>query len=157
VPQYTGLTGEPVSFSVTNELSPTTAAGPYSLQLYTDNPVITLVARQGAVVSQFTYNWLGACGSGNARLIAESVERLSVVVLGNPTPAETVDVEIRGVVGQAVQLQLVNSQGQPVSQQAIEQAGTVERPTLQLGKTAGTYLLQVSTATQKQTVKIVKQ
>jgi hypothetical protein len=156
-PQYVGLTGEPVSFSVVNELSPTTAAGPYSLRLYTDNPVITLVARQGSVVSQFSYNWLAACGSGNARMIAESVERLSVVVLGNPTPAETVDVEVRGVADQSVQLQLVNSQGQLVSQQTIEKAGTVERLILQLGKTAGTYLLQVSTTTQKQTVKIVKQ
>ncbi|QKZ15869.1 putative Ig domain-containing protein [Spirosoma sp. KUDC1026] len=157
VPQYTGLTGEPVSFSVVNELSSTTAAGPYSLQLYTDNPVITLVARQGAVVSQFSYNWLGVCGSGNARVTAESVERLSVLVLGNPTPAEAVDIEIRGVAGQAVQVQLINGQGQPVSQQTIEQAGAVERPTIRLGKTAGIYLLQVSTATQKQTVKIVKQ
>jgi hypothetical protein len=155
-PQYVGLTGEPVSFSVVNELSPTTAAGPYSLRLYTDNPVITLVARQGSVVSQFSYNWLAACGSGNARMSAESVERLSVVVLGNPTPAETVDVEVRGVADQSVQLQLVNSQGQLVSQQTIEKAGTVERLILQLGKTAGTYLLQVSTTTQKQTVKIVK-
>jgi hypothetical protein len=157
VPQYTGLTGPPVSFSVVNELAPTTAAGPYTLQLYTDNPMITLVARQGNVVSQFTYNWLANCGSGNARVITESVERLSVLVLGNPTPAETVAVEIRGVAEQTVQIQLVNSQGQLVSQRTIEQAGTVERPTVQLGKTSGTYLLQVSTATQKQTVKIVKQ
>jgi predicted extracellular nuclease len=157
VPQYTGLSGQPVSFSVVNELSPTMAAGPYTLQLYTDNPVITLVARQGNVVSQFTYNWLANCGSGNARVITESVERLSVLVLGNPTPAETVAVEIRGVAEQTVQIQLVNSQGQLVSQRTIEQAGTVERPTVQLGKTSGTYLLQVSTATQKQTVKIVKQ
>jgi hypothetical protein len=157
VAQYTGLSGEPVSFSVANELAPTTSAGPYSLRLYTDNPVITLVARQGEVVSQFSYNWLANCGNGNARLIAESVEKLSVLVLGNPTPAETVDVDIRGVAGQTVQLQLVNSQGQVLSEQTIENAGTVERSTLRLGKTVGTYLLQVSTTTQKQTVKIVKQ
>jgi hypothetical protein len=125
--------------------------------LYTDNPVITLVARQGAVVSQFSYNWLANCGNSNARLIAESVEKLSILVLGNPTPAETVDVEIRSVAGQTVQLQLVNSQGQVLSEQTIENAGTVERSTLRLGKTVGTYLLQVSTTTQKQTVKIVKQ
>jgi hypothetical protein len=142
---------------VVNELSPTTAAGPYTLRLYTDNPVITLVARQGDAVSQFTYNWLAACGSGNARMIAESVERLSVVVLGNPTPAETVDIAIRNVAGQTVYLQLVNGQGQLVSERTIEQADTVERTTIRLGKTAGTYLLQVSTATQKQAVKIVKQ
>ncbi|GAB3747218.1 hypothetical protein GCM10028817_04300 [Spirosoma pomorum] len=157
VPQYTGLTGEPVSFSVANELAPTTSGGPYSLRLYTDNSVITLVARQGEVVSQFSYNWLGNCGSGNARLTAESMENLSVLVLGNPTPAETVDVEIQGVADQTVQFQLVNSQGQVMSEQTIEKANTLERATFRLGKTVGTYLLQVSTLTQKQTVKIVKQ
>ena len=63
-PQYSGLNGQPVSFSVANELLPTTAPGPYTLQLYTDNPVITLKAVQGGTPGEasFAYNWLVACG-----------------------------------------------------------------------------------------------
>lgn len=43
-PTYAGLSGSPVSFSVVRELVPTTNAGPYTLNMYTDNPVITLKA-----------------------------------------------------------------------------------------------------------------
>ena len=48
-PQYAGLNGTPVSFSVVNELVPTTNPGPYTLDLYTDNPVIALRAVQSGV------------------------------------------------------------------------------------------------------------
>ncbi|GAB3697630.1 hypothetical protein GCM10027592_21960 [Spirosoma flavus] len=62
-PQYAGLTGQPVSFSVLNELFPTTAAGPYTLQLYTDNPVIILKAQQIGTPGEasLSYNWFAAC------------------------------------------------------------------------------------------------
>ena len=62
-PQYAGLNGAPVSFSVVNELAPTTNPGPYTLNLYTDNPVITLRAVQSGIASSFAYNWLSACSS----------------------------------------------------------------------------------------------
>ncbi|MDB5239559.1 MAG: Alkaline phosphatase, partial [Spirosoma sp.] len=64
-PQYTGLTGQPITFSVRNELSPTTAFGPYALRVYTDNPTITLQAMQGgtAGMTTFDYNWLAACAT----------------------------------------------------------------------------------------------
>ena len=65
-PRYSGLDGSPVSFSVTNELFPTTQPGPYTLQLYTDNPVITLEARQGGATTKYTYDWLAACNSSTA-------------------------------------------------------------------------------------------
>ncbi len=52
-PQYAGLDGSPVSFSVVSEMLPTTAPGPYTLNLYTDNPVITLQALQSGTSSQF--------------------------------------------------------------------------------------------------------
>ncbi|WP_461141392.1 putative Ig domain-containing protein [Spirosoma pomorum] len=66
-PIYAGLNGQPVLFSVVNELVPTYASGPYTLNLYTDNPVITLRAEQGSSVSTFTLNWLTICtgGTGN--------------------------------------------------------------------------------------------
>ncbi|QHW01499.1 hypothetical protein GJR95_28960 [Spirosoma endbachense] len=60
-PQYVGLTGQPVSFSVVNEMAPTTNSGPYTLNLYTDNASITLQAVQNGVSSSYVYNWLAAC------------------------------------------------------------------------------------------------
>ncbi len=63
-PQYAGLDGSAVSFWVRNESMPTTAAGPYSFDLYTDNPQITLQAVQQGVTAMFVYNWLAsACGT----------------------------------------------------------------------------------------------
>ena len=62
-PQYAGSSNEPVSFSVINELLPTTNPGPYSLKLYTDNPMITLYAQQGGSNTSFRYNWLQACAT----------------------------------------------------------------------------------------------
>ena len=64
-PQYAGLNGAPVSFSVVSEMLPTTNFGPYTLKLYTDNPVITLDAVQSGVSTRFAYNWLIACGGSN--------------------------------------------------------------------------------------------
>ncbi|MBD2700192.1 SBBP repeat-containing protein [Spirosoma sp. BT702] len=62
-PRYSGLNGQPISFWVQDEMSPTTASGPYSLQLYTDNPTVVLKARQtgSAGEASFTYNWLSFC------------------------------------------------------------------------------------------------
>ena len=62
-PQYAGLNSEPVSFSVTNELLPTSNPGPYSLKLYVDNPTVTLYAQQGGSHDSFRYNWLQACAT----------------------------------------------------------------------------------------------
>ena len=86
-PRYSGLDGSPVSFSVVNELSSTTNPGPYTLDLYTDNPVITLSAVQSGVSSTFSYGWLAACNPG-ARLGVSPEVPLKVVVLGNPVREE---------------------------------------------------------------------
>ncbi|MFD2573105.1 PQQ-dependent sugar dehydrogenase [Spirosoma soli] len=155
-PQYTGLSGAPVSFSVANEMLPTTAAGPYTLNLYTDNPVITLKAVQQGTAGEasFTFGWLAACGS--ARVGAEPASSLSVVVLGNPVPTETAYVEIRGATGQTLFIQAVDSRGHVVDETAIKQAASVERASVQLSRPAGIYFIQVNTAIQKQTVKIIK-
>jgi hypothetical protein len=64
-PQYSGLNGQPVSFSIVNILLPTTQAAPYVLALYTDNPTITLSATQSGVTSTYTFNFVAACGNTN--------------------------------------------------------------------------------------------
>ena len=154
-PRYAGLDGTAVSFSVVNELAPTTAPGPYSLTLYTDNPVITLSARQGGVSSQFSYGWLAACNPGGRQ--ATPVESgWQVQVLGNPVVGNTVRVDVRGAEGQPLYLQLSDPLGHAVSERRVERAGAIEQQTLSLDQQpAGLLLLRVSTPTQSQTVKVI--
>jgi hypothetical protein len=141
-------------------LSSTTQPGPYTLQLYTDNPVITLKATQSGTGGEatFSYNWLAACNNGSgARLEAEPVAELKVRVLGNPVVGETVDVEVRGGAGQPLRLETLSEQGYRIDQRGVQQAHAVERFTLRVGASAGVYLLRVSSPSQSQTSKIVKQ
>jgi len=159
-PRYAGVNGQPISFSVVNELLPTTQPGPYSLNLYTDNPIITLKAVQQGTAGEatFTYNWLDACNT-NARIgvsqRAESV--LEVQVLGNPARDNQVSFEVRGAGGQPLRLQLTDMQGQVLGTHVIEQAGEVAAHRFELGRgSAGLLLLRVSTPTQLQTVKVLR-
>ncbi|MFD2571935.1 putative Ig domain-containing protein [Spirosoma soli] len=159
-PQYAGVTGEPISFSVVNELLPTADTGPYTLQLYPDNPTITLSAQQGSQVVSYAYHWLAGC-QAPARLgsstSAEASRGLRVVVLGNPIQGNQVSVEVRGAQGQALQLELTDPAGRPVSEQRVESAGRIETLTLSVGgQPAGILLLRVSSPSQTQTLKLLK-
>ena len=154
-PQYAGLNGSPVSFSVVNELSPTTAPGPYTLNLYTDNPVISLRAVQSGVSSSFSYGWLAACNPG-ARLGSGSDVPLKVVVLGNPVTQDRVWVEVQGERGQSVTLRVSDEQGHAVSLIQDVLAKGVDRFQVMIGKSGGAYFLDVSTTSQRQSVKIIK-
>ncbi|GAB3882867.1 FG-GAP-like repeat-containing protein [Spirosoma agri] len=62
-PYYSGQKAEPITFWVANEMMSTTAPGPYSLQLYTDNPTITLMAQQGGQPTTYRFEWLASCGT----------------------------------------------------------------------------------------------
>jgi hypothetical protein len=156
-PQYSGVSSSPISFSVVNELSPTTAPGPYSLTLYTDNPIITLQAQQGSSLASFSYNWLAACSASGRQGVPEVSRPLRVTVLGNPVQSQHVVVEVRGAEGQSLALTLTDQQGRNVSSQTVERAGSVERHTLQLPHPAGgLLLLRVSTSSQSQTVKLIQ-
>jgi hypothetical protein len=158
-PVYTGLTGAPVSFGITNELATTTAPGPYSLRLYTDNPTITLVATQGGTSASYRYDWLAGCAtSPNGRqAVVEAGSRLSVVVLGNPVVGESVDVIVGGVAGQAVELSVTDLAGNRFYQQSIRQAATDERVRVPVSTRHALTILTVSTATQHQTIKLIRQ
>lgn len=156
-PKYTGLDGTPVSFSVVNELLPTTAGGPYKLTLYTDNPTIILSAQQGSQVVRYGYNWLGDCTSPARLGTGEPVGGLQVRVLGNPVVGHEVVVEVSGTEGQRLQYELTDSRGSLVQRQEVSQAGRVERQRLSLGnQPAGLLLLRVSTPIQSQTIKLIK-
>lgn len=157
-PQYTGLSGSPVSFSVVNELTPTTNAGPYTLQVYTDNPTITLKAVQTGTVNEanFTYNWLAACNANGRAGATESGTALRVRVLGNPVEGKTAEVEISGVAGQAVDMELTDLQGRSLYRHHIRQAGVVERVIVPVGDTKSLLLLRVNTAVERREIKLLK-
>ena len=156
-PQYAGLNGSPVSFSVVNEMVPTTNPGPYTLNLYTDNPVITLKAVQAGSQASYIYDWQTACASANSRMgVAEPLAELRVRVLGNPTVSEEVLVEIEGASG-ALRLSVLDSRGRWVSQSSLESAVGVLRTRVRVGSPAGIYLLNVSTASQNQSIKVIKE
>jgi len=114
-----------------------------------------LQARQNGVVTTLVWDLKVACG--RARLAAtESLSEMHVTVLGNPVAGETVDVEVSGVERQSLQLQLSNFQGQLVSEEHIKQAAAIERVKLQLSKSAGVYLLQVSSPNQLKVIRVLK-
>ncbi len=87
-PQYAGTNGQPISFEVVNEMLPTTNAGPYTLNIYTDNPSVTLKATQSGTAGEasFVYNWLSVCNGG--------------VPSGNQPPVAPVIPNTSGMVGQ---------------------------------------------------------
>ncbi|MBC3792048.1 putative Ig domain-containing protein [Spirosoma utsteinense] len=158
-PQYAGLTGQPVSFSVVREMLPTTNPGPYTLRIYTDNPVITLQAEQmgTAGTASFTYDWRAVCERGSGRLGSEAREGLTVRVLGNPVLTNQGEVEIRGAEGQRLRLQTFNERGYLVYETTIAQPASVERSRVDMVGPAGLYLLRVSTTDQFRVVKLMKQ
>ncbi|WP_020602668.1 putative Ig domain-containing protein, partial [Spirosoma spitsbergense] len=156
-PQYAGLDGSPMSFSVLNELAPTTQPGPYVLNLYTDNPVITLSAVQSGLESRFSYGWLSACQVASPRVSAPVEVPLSITVLGNPVLGSQVDVDVRGAQGQELSLAVVDERGYVVSKLTQPVTAPVERLRVWLGTDAGVYYLQAQTATGSHTVKLVKQ
>ncbi|GAB3969642.1 hypothetical protein GCM10028806_16250 [Spirosoma terrae] len=156
-PQYIGLTGEPVSFSVVNEMTPTLANGPFTLRVYTDNPVITLSAQQGSSVATYSYNWLALCNTPARLGASEENEGLQVKVLGNPIEGLSIEIEITGVAGKTVELRLVDQQGKQVGQQHIQQASQLERISLPMSNHPSLLLLQVNTSKEKKAIKLIKQ
>jgi glucose/arabinose dehydrogenase len=157
-PQYTGLTGQPVSFSVSNELVPTTNPGPYILSLYTDNPTITLKATQTGTATEasFAYNWLSICNTANARFGASDLGSLRITVLGNPVENK-LNVEVWGVNDQPLLLQLVNERGHFIETRRVEQSLDGQLYEFDVShQPIGILLLQASTPTQRNQVKIIR-
>jgi hypothetical protein len=93
-----------------------------------------------------------------ARLAYEEAgSELSVKVLGNPIQNDQVSFEVTGAEGQALKLQLLTPQGRVVNQQLVPYAEATQRHQLSVaGQAGGMYLLQVSSPTQRQTVKVIK-
>ena len=103
----------------------------------------------------FDFNFRAPCGQG-ARAGAERTEPMLVRVIGNPTVGDEVTVEVSGAAGQSLRLGITNNAGRLLNQQTIGEAGATERRTLRLGQQPGVYFLQVTTPTERKTVKIVR-
>ncbi len=150
-----GGNGSTISFTAPGiqRASATSNTGTVEAGLRADPKLITIMAMQSGASASYSFN--PACGS--ARVAAtEPGDGLRVRVLGNPTTGNHVEVEISGVAGQMIQLQLIDNQGRPLTAEVIKQAGNTERRRLPISREAGLYLLRVSTDTQSQTVKIVQ-
>ncbi|GHB51549.1 hypothetical protein GCM10007390_00130 [Persicitalea jodogahamensis] len=160
-PQYSGINGQPVTFSVVSEKLPTTAPGPYTLGVYIDNPTITLKATQQGTSGEasFVYNWLAVCGSSSARFGAGSEEAngLNVVMLGNPVEDGRVSVMVRGAASQPVNMILTDTRGKVIGSHQIEQAGREEQHVFEVSRQpTSLLLLKVSTPTESKTIKVLK-
>ncbi|MFD1139520.1 putative Ig domain-containing protein [Larkinella insperata] len=111
--------------------------------------------------SSYVLKWSGkalTCSPSSGRLSAERSAQLELVVLGNPTTGDAVEVEVRGAAGQPLRLQLTDATGRMISERRVDQPRTVERQTLPLGnRPAGLLLLQAVSGTRYVTLKVVKQ
>ncbi|WP_185155649.1 putative Ig domain-containing protein [Rudanella paleaurantiibacter] len=119
-------------------------------------PVTIRVRQNGVEGTPFVFDFGQFC-SRPARIAAESVSELDVVVLGNPTPDSWVEVLVGNPAGESLHLRVVSAQGRLMSSQAIAPTGQGVRQWVSLGSEAGTYLLQISTPTRTKTVKVVRQ
>jgi hypothetical protein len=124
-----------------------------------------IMARQSGQTVTYAFDARAYCrpgGAGNPRPtvrmgVLEPIAGLQITVFGNPTAGESVEVEVAGAEGKPLTLRIVDAKGHVMGQQFTEKAGVAQRYTVPLGKSAGLYLLQVSTPNQVQTVKILRQ
>ncbi|WP_018621515.1 FG-GAP-like repeat-containing protein [Spirosoma luteum] len=160
-PQYAGLNGQPISFSVVNEMLPTTSPGPYTLRLYTDNLTITLKATQSGTPGEasFNYNWLAACNGGSSTRMGVSTEptaKLQVKILGNPV-REALEVDVTGSNNMTLYVSLTDIKGRLIDQRRTERAGASEHYRFDVSNLPpGTLLLRASSEGQLQTVRVLK-
>ncbi|MBD2699146.1 hypothetical protein IC229_00740 [Spirosoma sp. BT702] len=95
-------------------------------------------------------------GAGAREGYSEISPDLAVQVLGNPVAGQTLELEISGVEGQRVGLELVDLNRHRLGGQQVERAGEMERVKLGVATLPGVFLLQVSTDTQRQVIRVVK-
>ncbi|GAB3949559.1 hypothetical protein GCM10028805_26000 [Spirosoma harenae] len=115
----------------------------------------TLLARQSGATVIYVWDLKTACGW--ARLgVEENHVALSLTVLGNPVQ-DQFRVLIQGAESQGLQLILANVAGKVVESRWIEQAGRQEQQMFRVGQApSGILVLQAITATQKQSIRIIK-
>ena len=158
-----GSNGSPITFSTPGiqRGSPTSASGTVEAGVRNDAKTLTITATQsgtGNAVTTVSYVFdLKAACSGGREGVAGDTDGLQITVFGNPTTDATVDVEIRGAEGQSLRVQLADVQGKIWTNHSLKSARAIERQTVTLGRSAGVYVLTVSSEGEKKTVKIVRE
>ncbi len=155
--QTTGGDGSPITFftpGVTRS-SPQSTTGIVEAGVRFDPKPLVLSATQSGTTVSITFDLAAFCIRARVAS-AESTGDLNVTVLGNPTIAESVSVEIRGAEGKPLSYQLRDLTGRLITEKQTEIASEVDRQTLRLGS-SGMYLLNISSPTQSKTVKVVRQ
>ncbi|UHG92992.1 cellulose binding domain-containing protein [Spirosoma oryzicola] len=124
---------------------------------YSNNNSFTLNPRITAYQNGVIFYGQEPTGTGGTRVSSEEAgSGLVVNVLGNPVVGQSAEIEISGASGQAVHVKLVDLQGKTLHSQSIREASSVERVSLPLGNAQGLLLLDVSTASQRQQIKILR-
>ncbi|MEZ0541884.1 cellulose binding domain-containing protein [Fibrella arboris] len=101
--------------------------------------------------------WGREPGAAYRLAVAEPESQLAVTVLGNPVRDEVLSFQVSGAAGQPLQVVLVTPQGRVIAQKQVASPQPAEQYQFPLGEQgAGVFLLQVSTPTQRQTVKVLK-
>jgi hypothetical protein len=161
----TGGNGKPVEYHIASITNGWSSANPVAVSSKDFRRDFDIDARQkesdntGYDKAQELDDYeLPRCGGARLATMEEIVEvPLSVKVLGNPVQGGELSVEIRGAGGQPLQLTLTDSQGRTVVEQQLPRAEVMEHRRLGVGsQPAGIYLLQVSTPSQRQSVKVLK-
>jgi hypothetical protein len=118
----------------------------------------TLRARYvGEPASEVTLEWIRpAPCSSNGRLAATDAE-LNVIVLGNPSTSEIIELNVTGIQGSSLQFRVLDSRGALISEQRVQTSESTGHQRMSVGRSAGIYLLNVGTDTQQKTVKIIRQ
>ncbi|MBO0952569.1 putative Ig domain-containing protein [Fibrella forsythiae] len=100
----------------------------------------------------------GADPGGAARqAVPEQMPQLEVTVMDNPVRGDVLSVAIKGADSQPLHIQLVTTQGGVITRQQVASAQAQERQQLSLaGQSAGVYLLDVSSPTQRRTIRVLK-
>ncbi|CCH53425.1 parallel beta-helix repeat-containing protein [Fibrisoma limi BUZ 3] len=115
-----------------------------------ENPSITVYLSGSLVYGQEP-------GPVGARVAAEGRSELRVMVLGNPVTDQYVRARVNGAEGQPLVVDLINLQGQSIQQERYGRATSQQEVVLITDMASGTYLLRISTPTETQTVKLVRQ
>lgn len=98
--------------------------------------------------------------ASGARIGVQSEEtadnKLTVTVLGNPVVKEHADLIIRGASGYPLKMTVTDLRGVQLFQKIVKDPSHTEQHVLPLGKTAGLYLINVTSLNQNVVVKLIK-
>ncbi|OIN59959.1 T9SS type A sorting domain-containing protein [Arsenicibacter rosenii] len=102
--------------------------------------------------------WTGipvALSVGAARMATDvSGEEIQLIPLGNPTTKGDIEVELQAAGTGILHLQVLNTQGQLISEQGITHPTERQRVRVSPGKATGVYFLKAITPTRTKTIKV---